>query len=148
MLKKIKIPQNENSILIHEDTNLDYLWTPGKTKKIYSKLIFTHTKSNIKSRIRFKIILEEDSNVDIEVIVKIPKEAKLTDTYLKFEVLNLANSSHIRIVPSLEILNKKVKGGHSATIKKIDSNQLYYLQSRLLSEDEANKILIKSFIEN
>ena len=148
MKNKIDIPENTNTIIIDESIDLDYLWDSIQKKKIISKMIFIHSKANIRSRIRFKIVLREQSDVDIEVIVRIPKEAELTDTYLNFEVLNLAKVSHIRIVPSLEIENKEVKGGHAATIKKIDQEQLYYLESRLLSESEASDFLVKSFIEN
>jgi len=147
-MKKLHIPENEHTIVKDNDIDLQYIFDAKLTKKISSKLIFTHIKPNIHSRIHFKIILLEHSSVDIEVIVKIPKQAEFTDTYLKFEVLNLSNNSHIRIVPSLEIENKKVKGGHSATIKKIDSSHLFYLESRLLSETTAKDFLIKSFIEN
>ena len=47
--------------------------------------------------------------------------------------------------PALEILEKDVKAGHAATVGKVDAQMLFYLMSRGLSRQQAEKLLIEGF---
>jgi Fe-S cluster assembly protein SufB len=46
----------------------------------------------------------------------------------------------------MKIENKKVKIGHEASVSKINQEQLFYLMSRGLSEDEAYALIVNGFI--
>lgn len=148
MTKKLDIPKNNIEILIHEDCELNYLWYPQTPSELNTKIKFVHSKPHLKSRIKFQLIMSEDSKADLEITVKVPRESIGTDTFLKIEVLALSENIHTRIVPSLEILNKEVKGGHSATITYFDLENIYYLQSKGLSLENSKNLLIDAFIKN
>ena len=42
---------------------------------------------------------------------------------------------------------KSVSVGHEATVSKVGEEQIFYLQSRGLSEDEAMSMIVNGFIE-
>lgn len=59
----------------------------------------------------------------------------------------LSDQAIVEVNPILLIDEYDVKAGHGATIGKIEENQLYYLQSRGLTKDEAEKLIINGYIK-
>lgn len=59
----------------------------------------------------------------------------------------LSDQAIVEVNPILLIDEYDVKAGHGATIGKIEENQLYYLQSRGLTKDEAEKLIIHGYIK-
>ena len=49
--------------------------------------------------------------------------------------------------PSMDVHENNVKVAHEATVGKIEEEQLFYLMSRGLTEDEAIKMIVSGFIE-
>ena len=50
-------------------------------------------------------------------------------------------------IPGLEILTNDVKATHSASVSQIDEEQIFYMMSRGLSEDESKKFIVMGFLE-
>jgi len=50
-------------------------------------------------------------------------------------------------IPYMDIDNKTAEVGHEATVSKIGEEQLFYLMSRGLSEEEARKMIVSGFVE-
>ena len=92
-----------------------------------------------------RAVLRANEGFDIEPVLYIAPEAKLTDTYLSIKVLLLETNAKARVVPSLEIKENDVKAGHGVTIGHVDAEQLYYLMSRGLNHDAAEELLIEAF---
>ncbi|MEW6003640.1 MAG: SufD family Fe-S cluster assembly protein, partial [Nitrospirota bacterium] len=49
--------------------------------------------------------------------------------------------------PNLDVQERDVSVGHEATVGKISEEQLFYLQSRGISEKEATNLIVSGFIE-
>ena len=49
--------------------------------------------------------------------------------------------------PTMEINEKNVSVGHEATVSKIGEEQMFYLKSRGLKENEAQSMIVNGFIE-
>ena len=62
---------------------------------------------------------------------------------------NLILSQHARAdsIPGLEILADDVKCTHGATVGKVDPEQVFYLRSRGLSENDAKHLIVEGFFE-
>lgn len=69
-----------------------------------------------------------------------------TNSFLEERILLLSPNARGETVPELEILSDDVKCSHAATISTIDPEQLFYLQSRGLTFDQAEKMLVASFL--
>ena len=70
-----------------------------------------------------------------------------TNSFLEERILLLSPKAKGETVPELEILSDDVKCSHAATISTIDPEQLFYLQSRGLTFDQAEKMLVASFLQ-
>lgn len=81
-----------------------------------------------------------------DALITIQKGAKNTGGFFTSKVL-LFDDARGRSVPSLEIDENEVKAGHASTIGRPNKDQLFYLQSRGLSEKEAEKLIISGFFD-
>ena len=52
-----------------------------------------------------------------------------------------------RHLPYVDIRGDEVTMGHEATVSKVSENQLFYLMSRGLTEDEAMAMVVRGFVE-
>ena len=80
-------------------------------------------------------------------ILKIVKGAKNSRSSVKCDALILDDKSKSDTIPFIEITEEKVDIAHEATAGKIGAEQLFYLMSRGLKEEEAMKMVVSGFIE-
>ncbi len=57
------------------------------------------------------------------------------------------NESTSDTIPYNEILNNNITLEHEATVSKVSEDQLFYLMSRGISEEEATEMIVMGFIE-
>jgi Fe-S cluster assembly protein SufB/Fe-S cluster assembly protein SufD len=50
-------------------------------------------------------------------------------------------------IPGLEIFTNDVKATHSASVAQIDEEQIFYLQTRCLTREESERIIVEGFLE-
>lgn len=147
-MKSIKIDLSLpiQEIEIKENSTIEGRFMGKDSDNLKSKTIFIHKLPNIVSRINIKAVVFDNSRFDFEGLLRIAKGATGTDTYLKIDCLVVGENAYARAIPSLEILESEVKGGHGATIGYLDPLQIYYLRSRGFSISQAENILINAFL--
>jgi len=147
-MKKIvlDLTKPKQEILITEDSEIYGVFMGHGQEKLTTEITIRHKKPNLKSLTIVKAVVFDKSVFDITGNLVIDKGAKFTDAYLKLEALMMSNESMARVVPSLEITENDVKGGHGATVGQVDQEQLFYLQSRGLSKSEAEELLVEGFL--
>ncbi len=79
-------------------------------------------------------------------IVILPHAAG-SDASLRDDALILGPKAHVDSIPALEIACNDVKAYHGATIGAIDGEQIFYLRSRGLDENEARRTIALGFFE-
>ena len=131
---------------ITEDVTISSKFLGRNDDQLKSKVVFLHNKPNLKSKIISKAVLYDNSVFDFEGMLKIQKGSVDTDAYLKIDCLVMSESAYARAVPSLEINEDQVKGGHGATIGYPDPEQVGYLMSKGLSRDEALDLIVEAFL--
>jgi Fe-S cluster assembly protein SufD len=139
---------HDNTIEISEDTELIGLFIGKNSDKIVSRLDVIHKKPHLKSLTLVKAVVYDKARFDLEGKLIIQKGAKLTDAYLRIDVLLMSEGATARAVPSLEITEDDVKGGHGATIGQVDAEQMFYLTNRGLSAQQSEKLLIEGFVQD
>jgi Fe-S cluster assembly protein SufD len=73
--------------------------------------------------------------------------AEGTDTYELNRNLLLTDGSRADSVPNLEIETGEIEGaGHASASGRFDDEQLFYLQARGISEDEARRLVVLGFL--
>lgn len=143
---EIKVKNLKGTIEITEDVEIVVRYIGKGEDSFSSKVAFIHRKPNLRSKISIKAVMYDRSQFDLEALLKIDKGAQNTDAYLKIDCLLLGDDATARAVPSLEINEDEVKGGHGATIGHLDYEQLYYLKSKGLSSLEAQEMLVEAFL--
>jgi Fe-S cluster assembly scaffold protein SufB len=106
-----------------------------------------HISPNTTSRVISRVILKDKAEALIKGIIKILKEAKNAQAYLEEHSIMLNKECKANSIPSLEIETFDVKATHSASTQQLDAEQMFYLMSRGLTEEEAKKMIAFGFLE-
>ncbi|MFN4954956.1 MAG: Fe-S cluster assembly protein SufD [Aphanizomenon sp.] len=75
----------------------------------------------------------------------VPKSAQLTDASQLNRNLLLSSKSRIDTKPQLEITADNVKCAHGATVSQLEDDEIFYLESRGIDENNARKLLVNAF---
>jgi Fe-S cluster assembly protein SufD len=79
--------------------------------------------------------------------IRIVPHAQGTEAWLHDDALLLSKKSHIDSVPALEIAANDVKAYHGATVGAIDEEQIFYMTSRGIDREAAEKMIALGFFE-
>ena len=115
-------------------------------KKIIFNTEVTHKGRNTRSLTTIRGVFSKNADFSNDGMIRIVKGAKNTDGYFQSKIL-LFDDAKGRSVPSLEIDENEVKAGHGSTIGRPDPQQLFYLQSRGLTEKQAESLIISGFFD-
>lgn len=102
-----------------------------------------HTTSNVLS----KSISQQGGRATYRGLLKVIKGAHNVKSTVQCEALILDEHSRSDTYPTIEVKEKKVDIGHEASVSKINEEQLFYLQSRGLSEQTARAMIVNGFID-
>lgn len=78
--------------------------------------------------------------------IRVAQAAQKTDARMACNTLLLSDEGGFSTKPELEIFADDVACGHGATVTEIDSDHLFYLTSRGISEHDARRLLVKAFL--
>ena len=106
-----------------------------------------HAAPNTSSRITSKSISKDSGRASYRGLVKVHPNAEGSKVSVECDALLLDKSSRSDTYPTMEIDAENVKIEHEARVSKVAEEQLFYLTSRGLTEDEARLLIINGFIE-
>jgi Fe-S cluster assembly protein SufD len=106
-----------------------------------------HQAPHTTSDLLFKGALRDRSRSAFSGLIKVFKGAQRTDAYQKNRNLLLSPEARADSLPNLEIEADDVRCSHGATIGAVDELQLFYLRSRGLSRETAERLLVFGFFE-
>lgn len=107
-----------------------------------------HQAPNTRSNLLIKSALSGRSLLKYDGLIKVSKQAQKTNAYQRNENLMLSPEAKTETKPALEIIANDVRCTHSATISKVDPEQLFYLKSRGVSDQTANQLIIEGFFQS
>lgn len=106
-----------------------------------------HVAPNTSSKITSKSISKGDGRASYRGLLKVYNGAKHSRSKVVCDALLLDDISRSDTYPYIEIDEDEVSIGHEASVSKVDEEQLFYLMSRGLSEEQAMGMVISGFIE-
>jgi Fe-S cluster assembly protein SufB len=106
-----------------------------------------HVAPNTSSLITSKSISKGSGRASYRGLLKMEKGAKGSKSTVVCDALLLDENSRTDTFPYIEIEEDDVETAHEATVTKVGEEQLFYLQSRGLSEAEATSLIVRGFIE-
>jgi Fe-S cluster assembly protein SufD len=110
-------------------------------------VLVRHLAPHTSSLQKFKAVVGTGERASFDGKIYIEKEAQKTEAYQMSQALLLTPDAKAFSKPGLEIFADDVKASHGATIGQIDLEELFYLQSRGLSREEAKQQLIEGFAQ-
>ena len=111
------------------------------------RLFVDHNAPHPRSRVDYRGALQGEGAHSVWVgDVLIRKVAEGINTYESNKNLVLTDGCRADSVPNLEIETGEIEGaGHSSTTGRFDDEQLFYLRSRGISEEEARRLVVHGF---
>jgi Fe-S cluster assembly protein SufB len=106
-----------------------------------------HVAPHTSSQIISKSISKGTGRSSYRGLVKVYKGAEDVKSNVVCDALLLDETSRTDTYPYMEIEEERVSIGHEATVSKVAEEQIFYLQSRGLTEDEAMSMIVNGFIE-
>jgi Fe-S cluster assembly protein SufB len=102
-----------------------------------------HTSSTIVS----KSVARGGGRTSYRGLVEVHKGAHHSASTVKCDALLVDDISRSDTYPYVDVREDDVSMGHEATVSKVSENQLFYLMSRGLTEDEAMAMVVRGFVE-
>jgi Fe-S cluster assembly protein SufB len=118
---------------------------PGQHQDAGGKVI--HFAPNTSSKITSKSISRGGGRASYRGLLKVYKGAVNVRSNVVCDALLLDPQSRSDTYPYIEIDEEDVSIGHEASVSKVGEEQLFYLQSRGLSVEEATTMVVSGFIE-
>jgi Fe-S cluster assembly protein SufB len=106
-----------------------------------------HFAPNTSSKITSKSISMGKGRASYRGLLKVHKDAGNVKSNVVCDALLLDEESRSDTYPYIEIDGDDVTIGHEASVSKVGEEQLFYLMSRGLSEEQATSMVVSGFIE-
>lgn len=144
--------------IVRVTTSLDYRGEGGNVnllgayfvdagQHIENRLLVDHNVANATSNVTYKGALQGEGAHSVWIgDVLIRPEAEGTDTYELNRNLVLTTGARADSVPNLEIETGEIEGaGHASATGRFDDEQLFYLMSRGIHEQDARRLVVRGF---
>jgi Fe-S cluster assembly protein SufB len=117
----------------------------GQIQDTGAKMI--HLAPETTSKITSKSISKAGGQASYRGLVKVTKNAVNSRSNVVCDALILDETSRSDTYPTITVDNDNTAIGHEASVSKVGDEQLFYLMSRGLSQEEATTMIVGGFIE-
>ncbi len=107
----------------------------------------THAAPETTSKIVSKSVSKDGGRTSYRGLVRVEEGAEKCKSHVQCDALILDEDSISDTYPYMEIGTEDATIGHEATVSKVAKEQLFYLTSRGLSEEQAMGMLVNGFVE-
>ncbi|GAA3101227.1 Fe-S cluster assembly protein SufB [Streptosporangium carneum] len=106
-----------------------------------------HLAPNTSSTVISKSVARGGGRTSYRGLVQIEEGAHGSASTVKCDALLVDQISRSDTYPYVDVREDDVSMGHEATVSKVSDDQLFYLMSRGLNEDEAMAMIVRGFVE-
>lgn len=136
------------SVILQGDNSIGEFYSVALTNNAQiadtgTKMI--HLGKNTKSTIVSKGISAGHSNNSYRGLVKVMPKAEGARNYTQCDSMLIGGRCEANTFPYIEVMNNSARVEHEATTSKISEEQLFYLQQRGLSQEDAVSLIINGF---
>ena len=117
----------------------------GQHQDAGAKMI--HAAPETSSKIVSKSISKDGGVTTYRGLVRIEEGATNCKSHVQCDALILDEQSESKTFPYMEVGERDAQVGHEATVSKIADEQLFYLMTRGLSQEQAMSMVVNGFIE-
>lgn len=138
-----------NKIIINQENSstLIYNYSLLITDKSFIKIDSNIKGSNNNCEINVKAVTQEKGSLEIMATGDIASNI-VNNKYLEnIRILTLNNEENT-IIPNLLVSSNNIEALHNATISSINKDELFYLNSKGISERNAKELIVKGYLVN
>lgn len=106
-----------------------------------------HAAPDTTSNLLFKGVVGDDSRSVYTGLIKVEKDARGTNAFQTNRNIKLSANAWAESVPNLEIENNDVHCSHASTVGPIDEEQRFYLESRGVPTEVAERLIVAGFFD-
>ncbi len=128
----------------HADIHGAFLATDKDELEI--NLYILHKAPHTSAQTTLKGVAKDHSHIRFFGRIGIAPNCPNTQSFLEERVLLLSDHAKAETIPELEILSDDVKCSHAASISRIPEEHLFYLQSRGLTPQVAENLVVEGFL--
>lgn len=141
---------SRHNLEVHQNGEQTETTLNGLTMLAGEQLGDTHssiafTRPHATSSQLHKCIVDDRARAVFNGKILVPKPAQLTNAAQLSRTLLLSPKARVDTKPQLEITADNVKCAHGATVSQLEDDEVFYLQSRGINQDEARKLLVYAF---
>ncbi|MFO7549632.1 MAG: Fe-S cluster assembly protein SufD [Acidimicrobiia bacterium] len=111
------------------------------------RMVIEHVGPNTTSDVFLKGAVEDEAQSVFTGLLRIEEDARRVSAFETNRNLVLSEGAKAHSVPNLEILCNDVICGHGSSVGPLEEDHLYYLMSRGLGRERAERVLIRGFFE-
>jgi len=127
------------------NANVYGVYLMDKKQHIDNYVFVDHKVSDCTSTELFKGILDDEASGVFNGHILVQRDAQRTNAFQNNKNILLKDTATIDTKPFLEIYADDVKCSHGATIGQLDTEAMFYMRSRGISEDNARMLLMYAF---
>lgn len=138
-----------NHDLSGEGANLLSLGAATLNKREMQDIEFniSHLSSRTDSELKMKVVVKDKAHHIFTGNLLIPKTSLHVTASQINNNLTMSRTARAESMPKLEVFADDVKCSHGATVGEVNEDQLFYLMSRGLTENEARFLIIEGFLK-
>jgi len=106
-----------------------------------------HAAPDTTSSLLFKGAVDDASRSVYTGLIRVRPNARGTSAYQTNRNIKLSEAAWAESVPNLEIENNEVHCNHASAVGPIDSEQLFYLESRGVPTETAERLIVTGFFD-
>lgn len=130
----------------HADCRLAGMVIGSDSQHADNNVTLRHLAPRCHSNQLFKYVLDDRAKGAFGGRILVTPQARFTDAYQTDRNLLASPDARMHSKPQLEIYNDDVKCSHGATTGQLNSEALFYMQTRGIPEPEARKMLMQAFM--
>lgn len=142
------ISENLTHLIGHDSSTNARTVTVGRGKQIQNFTATTyHVGTDTNGQILQRGVMKDGTTSIFNAIGKIDNGATRANAEQESRILMLSEKARGDANPILLIDEDDVTAGHAASVGRVDEMQMYYLMSRGISKEEAERLIIHGFLE-
>lgn len=105
-----------------------------------------HSASFTESDLLFKTVVDDSASSVYSGLIRVERDVKKVTGYQANRNLILSDKASAESIPNLEILANDVRCSHASATGPLDEDQLYYIESRGISPETAERLIVSGFL--
>lgn len=127
--------------------DLDAVYFGTDSQTLDFRTFQVHDAPDTTSNLLFKGAVDDDSRSVYTGLIRVEKDARGTSAFQTNRNLKLSDRAWADSVPNLEIETNDVRCSHASTVGPIDEDQLFYLESRGVPTEVAERLIVSGFFD-